>query len=128
MILFFDRSMGTSIPKALALLKPPVEVVYHEQRFRPDEEDDQWLPEVGSWGWVVIGHDYKYHRMPNELAALKQYQVGCFYLWGAEAKKWDTMRLFARAFDRIVDAAEITPRPFVYRVEKGGRLIPVQLA
>ncbi|MDI6857954.1 MAG: hypothetical protein QME71_06530 [Dehalococcoidia bacterium] len=127
MILFFDRSVGKSIPQALLLLNAPVGVVYHQQVFPPDEKDDQWLPTVGGREWIVIGQDYKYHRMPNELAALKQHKVGCFYLWGATARRWETMRVFAKAFDRIIEAAGTTERPFVYRVSKQGRITAVPL-
>ena len=127
MIFFFDRSVGTSIPRALGLLRLPVQVEYHEIHFPPSEQDDRWLPLVGSWGWIVIGQDYKYHLMPNELTAAKQYEVGCFYLWGAEATRWETMRVFAKAYDKIADAATNTPRPFVYRVWRDSRLTQVNL-
>jgi hypothetical protein len=80
LIFFFDRSVGTSIPRALGLLRLPLQVEYHERHFAPDEQDDRWLPLVGSWGWFVIGQDYRYHLMPNELTAVRQYEVGCFYL------------------------------------------------
>ena len=58
---------------------------------------------------------------------LKQYAIGCFYLWGAEAPAWESFRLFARAYDRIVERAQTTPRPFVYKVTKDGRLLLVPL-
>ena len=122
MIFFFDRSVGVKIPQALRLLDLPHQVEFHEQHFKLDEKDDEWLPVVGTWGWFVIGQDYKYHRLPHELAALKQYSIGCFYLWGAEARKWETMRVFARAYDRIVSVAENTRRPFVFSVDHNGRL------
>jgi hypothetical protein len=85
-------------------------------------QDDIWLPQVGGWDWIVIGQDYKWHLLPNEAAALRNYNIGCFYLAGANAPVWDTMRLFAKAYDRIIEAAESTPRPFVYWVNKSGRL------
>lgn len=129
MILFFDRSVGTTVPTLLQTpkLKLPVQVEYHESHFRIEEQDDVWLADVGMWGWTVIGQDYSYHKRPNELSAIKQYDIGCFYLWGSEASKWDYFRCFARAYDRIVEAEATTPRPFIYWVsEKGGlRSIPI---
>lgn len=82
--------------------------------------DDEWLPVVGKRGWTVVGHDCNYHENAPELAAVKQYKVGAFYLWGAEAPRWETMRVFAKVFDHIVDLAAKTPRPFVFRVHKHG--------
>lgn len=127
MILFFDRSMGTIIPKVLVLLKFPVRVEYHEKHFKSDLKDDKWLPIVGNRQWTVIGHDRKYHTMPNELVAIKQYNIGCFYLWGAEATRWEKMKVFASAFDRIVEADSNTPRPFIYDVDKMGKLKPIPI-
>jgi hypothetical protein len=121
-IFFFDRSVGIKIPQALRLLDLPDGVQFHQENFQPDEKDDVWLPVVGGFGWFVIGQDYRYHRRPHELAALKQHSVGCFYLWGAQARKWETVRVFARAYDRIVNAASNTPRPFVFSVDRNGRL------
>ena len=124
MILFFDRNTGTAIPRALKEhLKPPsVEVEYHQLHFDQQEQDDVWLAQVGSRGWFVVGQDYRYHERPSELAALTAHSVGVFYLWGAEAPRWETMRVFARAYDRIIRAAQNTPRPFLYRVDRRGAL------
>ena len=79
MILFFDRSTGTTVPRTLQWqnLKFPIRVEYHETHFPYDEDDDKWLPIVGGWGWTIIGHDYSYHKQPHELNALKRYNMGC---------------------------------------------------
>ena len=129
MILFFDKSVGTVVPRILRWdrLKCPIKIEYHEQHFSTHELDDRWLPIVGQWGWTVVGHDSSYHLYANELSAIKQYGMGCFYLWGSEAKRWEKLQCFARAFDRIVDAEAHTPRPFIYRVTQTGllRLVPI---
>lgn len=120
--------MGAGIPKALRdHLNLPVEIEYHQLHFAQAEPDDVWLPQVGNWGWTVIGQDYKYHLMPSEQFALKQHQIGVFYIWGSQATRWDTMRVFAKAYDKIVDAAGKTARPFIYRVYKNGHLAPVKI-
>lgn len=103
-------------------MKLPVGIHWHDQNFPQEALDDEWLPSVGAWGWTVIGQDYHYHKREHEAAALRDYSIGCFYLWGAEAKRWDTMRLFAKAFDKIVFAEETTPRPFLYYVMRNAQL------
>ena len=127
MILFFDRSMGTRIPKALRFLKPPVEIRFHDEEFKKDEHDDIWLPKVGRDGWIVISQDYSFHTNASELEAIKQYQIGCFYLWGATAPKWETFRILARAFDRVLSKAEHTPKPFIFRVHRTSQLTSIEL-
>ena len=129
MIIFFDRDIGTSLPKALTELhfEQFNEMHYHQQHFQPNEADDVWLPQAGQRGWTVIGHDSKHHAKETEISAIKQYNIGCFYLWGGEAKRWNKMQCFARAYERIVEAEKSTPRPFIYRVDKMGALkqIPI---
>ena len=124
MIIFFDRNTGTAIPKALKEHLKPVgaQVEYHQLYFDHAEKDDVWLAQVGNWGWFVIAQDYSFHERALEKAAIQAHQIGVFYLWGAEATKWDAFRAFARGYDRIIQAATNTERPFIYRVEKSGAL------
>jgi len=62
------------------MLRVPLGIEYHDAHFPIDAQDDLWLPVVGNWGWIVVGHDSKYHLKPNELHALRLYNVGCFCL------------------------------------------------
>ena len=86
------------------------------------------MPTVGERGWILVGHDSRHHVRAPELWAIRDYDMGCFYLWGAEARIWDKMICFAKAYDKIVRAVASTARPFVYRVHKDGQLNPVRLA
>lgn len=89
MILFFDRSLGTGIPRAMKRIRRfPCPVEMHDSYFGPTTEDDEWLPEVAKRGWTVISQDYKLHVRENELHALKTNGVGAFYLWGASEPQW----------------------------------------
>lgn len=127
MILFFDRNTGTSVPKALELLRPPFQVEYHQKYYQADMADDLWMPEVGEKGWTIIGHDRNLHQNESELAAIQKYKLGCFYLWGANAKKWDKMKLFLKAYEQIAVMSVNTQRPFVYSVKKNGGLKRIKL-
>lgn len=141
--LYFDRNVGTRVPEALRLLGLRNVVHHHSPRsqlglkpsagrtalFGHDEPDDAWLGFVGERGWLVLTQDRKFHRSgyENELSAIKQYRVGCFYLWGAEATTWEKMRAFARAFDNVVRAARETARPFIFDVSRTGRLAAIPI-
>ena len=125
MILYFDINVGTKFPKVL--IEMGLDVRYHQNHFPASHQDDQWLAQVGTWGWTAFGHDSKIHLLPNELSAIKQHNVGCFYLWGATATRWQKLVSFARAYDRIVEAEANTPRPFIYRVSRAGRLKSVPI-
>lgn len=113
-------------------MKPPVGMEIYRDHFPltdkfPEGGDDNWLSQIGSWGWVVLTQDYKMHKRVNELFAIKQYGIGLFYLWGCEYPTWDIMRCFVSGFNRIVEAAEYTPKPFIYRVTKTGQLESISL-
>ena len=51
--------------------------------------------------------------------------MGCFYLWGGNARTWEKMLCFLRSYAAILDAIEDTPKPFIYRINRIGRLTKV---
>lgn len=128
MILFWDRNLGKAIPRALQLVQPRgIEIFYYAEQYPGTDNlkevgDDSWLAPIGDLEWVVITQDHEYHNKPAELAAIKQHNVGCFYLWGRHAPKWRTVQCFARAYDRIINAVESTLKPFIFSVDEPGRL------
>ena len=126
MIIFFDKNIGTAIPKALQLLKPPFGIEYHEKHFAYNEEDDKWLPTVGRNKWFIVGHD-RYDKSQSELYAIKKYKIGYFRLWGAKAPKWEKIKVFFRACEYIIEATKSTARPFGYSVKKRGNLKRIKL-
>ena len=87
-----------------------------------EAQDDYWLDWGGPWNWVVVSQDYYYNLKETALAALRQHNIGCFYLWGSEAGRWETMRVFAKAFDKMVNKADVGLRPFVFDVNRRGWL------
>jgi hypothetical protein len=95
--------------------------------FAPEAPDDEWLSFVGHRGWIAFSQDYRMHLEPAPLAAIKQHNAKVFYLWGADAPKWQKMRSFAAAFDRILDEANATDGPFVRRVGKSGAVEAVTI-
>lgn len=94
--------------------------------FASDELDDVWMHFVGERGWIVFGQDYRWHREPAVLEAIRQHAVRAFYLWGASSPKWDAMRSFAYAYPKIIEQAA-TPGPYIFRVSEKGRLSSVPL-
>ena len=132
--LFWDKNTPKTIPEVLLRLNLPVGIEYYLKHFpysdsQPENGDDKWFPQVAAWGWTtIISQDYNFHTKENEKFALRHYGLGCFYLWGAEARKWEILQCFARAYDNIVQAAETTPRPFIYEVTRTGKLRRVAIS
>lgn len=122
MTFLFDRCVPGNLPQALKKLRSPIQPVLHRDYFPGPTDDDVWLTEVGLNGWFVVTQDYKWHLEAAQIAAIKTYKLGCFYLWGASAPTWEIARTFFRAFDGIQRVIQETPRPFIYRIDRNGRL------
>ena len=90
-------------------------------------EDDKWLNIVGPKGWIVFSHDRRFHDESPSVEAMKQHNIGCFYLWGASAETWEKMRCFIRRYDRIYDLVSATKRPFIFHVGLQGQVKRVPL-
>lgn len=140
--LYFDRNFGRGLPESLGKLG--LKVVHHhtekrllglpcrkrtEPLFPPEEADDSWLSVVGKNGWTVFTQDQKFHKpgYESEMLAIRQYSVGCFYLWGATALRHEKALCFLKSYKRIVEAIAATPKPFIYQIDKSGKLTWVPL-
>lgn len=88
MTLFWDKNCPKTIPEALQKLNLPIGIEFYLEHFplsdsQPEGGDDKWMEEIAAWGWnTVISQDYSFHTRENERFAIKQYDFGCFYLWG----------------------------------------------
>ena len=129
MIFFWDKNCPKTIPETFRKLGSPngIEIyIEHYPLSNSAQEggDERWLEAVGQNGWIVITQDYSFHKEEKaaEMQAIKDYGIGCFYLWGARATKWQIVRCFFRAYDRIMLAAETTEKPFIYWISETGRL------
>lgn len=126
---YFDRNFGRHFPEALNKLRPPVRVKWHqEQKFPTNFDDDEWLKIVGQRGWIVFSQDRRFHKNELELAAIKQFKIGCFYFPCASDKRWVSANLFVRRFDRLCYLAESEKKPFIYRMYANRRMwkVPVK--
>jgi hypothetical protein len=125
---FFDRTFGKRLPRALASLKPPMEIRWHQgQNFPANMPDDEWLAIAGQKGWVVLSQDLRFHLRENELEAIKQHAARCFYFPCASEDRWFSMRLFVRGHTRIMSLADMNAGPFIFSLKKNGQFYPVTL-
>lgn len=125
---FFDRQIGRRLPEVLIRMAPPMHIRWHQgEGFKHDEDDDVWLSEIGKRGWVVIGQDRKWHKVPVEAAAVKQHNVRCFYLPCASESRWVSLGNFMKCHQKMMHLANTVQGPFVYRFAKNGQLYRVRL-
>lgn len=76
-ILFIDRSLGSHlVPDALRKAGATVEI--HDDHFKPDSPDGEWLGEAGRMNWVVLTKDQKIRYRAMERDSLIQGRVRAF--------------------------------------------------
>ena len=126
--LYFDRNFGKRLPNALAKLRPPVGIRWHQgEGFPQDMPDDEWMEIVGKKNWIVLTQDVKFHLIDHEKAAVIQHGVRCFYFPDANDGLWKTLCSFIRVHQKVLDTTQSHGAPFIFRVAKNGAIKPVPL-
>lgn len=74
----FDANLPPGLAEALRVLGEPAEHV--SGIFAPATPDETWLRYAGERGWCVVSRDVNITRKPHELAALREAEVGAFFL------------------------------------------------
>lgn len=117
------------MPKTLRNTIPPFHVEYHSEKkngFRDDLPDDEWLPTVSQKRWLVVTHDKLFHHDSMATKAVVQHKGRVFYLDGGSAPKWEKLRLFISAYNKIVRIVQEEKAPFIYRITRNDRIIKIR--
>lgn len=125
---YFDRNFGKRLPEAIFRTRPPFQTEWqHSSRLRLNQtmKDDDWLRICGERGWVVFSHDRKFHSIAVEADAIRQHKVAAFALCGANSETFDKLRYFMLAYPKIVETVRSLKPPYLFRIEKSGRLTQV---
>lgn len=124
---FFDRNIGIRLPELLKRLKPDFGVEWHQKHFAADAKDDEWLAELAGRGWTVVSHDIKFHSVAVENFAVRQHEIGCFYLPCQQSPLWYKAEIFFIANRRMVEIAKSRKPPFIFDINRQGRFAEVNL-
>lgn len=84
--------------------------------FGTGSNDVDWLPPVGTRGWVLITKDKNIRKNPLELRALRQAKVAAFVLTSGNLRGVDQARIILEALPAMLRLLARTPRPFVARI------------
>ena len=85
--------------------------------------DTEVLEFAGANDYFLITKDNRIRYKPNEKEALKKHEVGVFLLGGKNVPFFETFQQLIRNWDRILECAATTRRPFVRRVRRKGSTI-----
>jgi hypothetical protein len=112
-VFFTDRDLGKSFPECLRAARLKVE--RHDDHFRPDCSDEEWLERVGKNQWVAISHDARIRYKPNELVAVIRHEVRLLVVVG-KVPLLQLARNFVATMPRIRVFLERREAPFIAKV------------
>lgn len=80
----------------------------------PASQDDVWIPQVASLGWLIITRDSRIQQHRAEIAAVKDSRARMVVLAGDEARgSWQQLEIIMRQW-RAIEACLGQPGPYIY--------------
>ena len=116
---FVDRSLGGAFV-AGALRAAGHAVVVHDDEFRPDARDVDWLTTVGARGWVVLTKDARIRTNSLERETLLAANVAAFMLGRGDMKGPQMAATFLAAVPRMSRVLRRWDLPIVATVTAAG--------
>jgi hypothetical protein len=123
--IFFDEDNGTGIPRSIKLLRAPnamVEFPTAKGLIKKGEQDREWIPKVGSAGFLVFSQNYHMLENEAEFELIVSENIGIVFLTNGSAKAWESFRLIQAKWTWLQEIDRHEPRPFAFLVDLGGRV------
>lgn len=92
----------------------------HDDHFRSDAKDEEWLSEVGKKRWIVLTKDRRIRYRTPELSALMEAGVKAFVLRAGDLQGKEMARIFIKALPDMIKLTIKNPEPFIATVSKSG--------
>ena len=112
---FIDRCLGTkSIVEALREINISVEI--HDDHFKQNALDVDWLSEIGKRGWVILTKDANIGKNPIERMAVASANIRMFVLASQNLSGSDMADIFVRSIPEMKRFISLNPAPFIAKV------------
>lgn len=123
-VFFLDNdSSSKSIIKTLK--NEGLRIVCLKDRFKADADDEEWLPEIGVRGWVLLSRNKRIRYNPRQKDLLLRYSVRAFFLTSRKNLTGDQMaEIFLKALNGIHRYLQKYPGPFIVKIMSDASLIP----
>lgn len=118
-VFFLDQSLGDKIIRE-ALREKGLSVALLKEHFPIDTPDEEWLPEVGEWGWLILTKDDRIRRRPLERDALMRSGARAFILPSGNMLGDEMAFAIVNALPKILKFVAKHPPPFIARIFKSG--------
>ncbi|HND33241.1 MAG TPA: hypothetical protein PLA94_24755 [Myxococcota bacterium] len=120
MITFFlDRTFGAQrVVRVLRDAGWTVEV--HQDHFRQDIPDQEWIPVVAERQWVVLTQDKNIRHRPLEREAVRSSGLRLFAFTQNNLPSSETSAILLRALPQVALIAEGQQPPFIGQIQRTG--------
>ncbi|MEO0348797.1 MAG: hypothetical protein AAF282_01965 [Cyanobacteria bacterium P01_A01_bin.15] len=120
-VFFIDRCLG-SVRLAKAFRASGITIEIHDDHFSQDAKDEDWLPEVGKRGWIVLTKDSRIAKRTSERLAVANANIRMFVLASQNLPGPDMIEVFLKAFMKMQAFSREHPSPFIAKVYKSGEV------
>lgn len=114
---FTDRDLGKQFPAILVAAGLTVE--RHQDLFKPDGPDEEWLEYCGKKGRIALSHNERIRYTPNELAAVDEHKVRLLIVSG-KAPFPVLAENFVRTLAKIEAFLDRHDPPYIAKVYRSG--------
>lgn len=118
---FLDQSLGDKVI-AQALRQQGCRAELLKKHFEINVPDEEWLPEVGRRGWLILTKDDRIRKRPAEREALIQSGARAFILPSGNMSGEDMASAIANALPKIQRFVAKNSPPFIARISKAGEV------
>ncbi len=84
--------------------------------------DSEWLPEVGSRGWVVLTKDKNFQTRSLEIRAIAGSGVRVFQLTAGSLRAEQMAAIFEASLQKMKRFSMSNPAPFIAKLSRAGRI------
>jgi hypothetical protein len=123
MKIYIDENMPSQLADGLSILEKPnnedVEVYSIQKEYGRGILDEDWIPQVGQVGGIVITQDSKMQRIKSQFRLLKEYKLGIFYLIPPGKKGytyWEMVEKVILNWREIKQIARRNKPPFAFKI------------
>ena len=114
-----DEALGNRVV-AQALREAGVSVELLIDHHKRGAFDEEWLPDIGRRGWIVLTKDKMMRRRPAEQLAIVKHGVRAFSLTSGEMKAQEMAEVFLKAMPKMKRLLRKHPEPFIAAVTRSG--------
>ncbi|WP_113922707.1 PIN-like domain-containing protein [Cognataquiflexum aquatile] len=124
--IYIDENLPVQLAKGLNILQEPqnkkddftIEVVSITEKFGKGAKDEDWIPEVGKEGGIVITQDYRIQTQKHQRELYRQHGVGILFI-NPPSKSgfsyWEMVKKVVNEWEDVKVILRKEKTPFAFR-------------